>query len=160
MAMTFDAVIVYTDGSSSKSREGGWAALIATQKNVTELVGWEDDTTNNRMEMVAAIEGLKYIKKPSRVYLASDSAYVINAIDKEWYKRWLSDEHQRPNLDLWTDLASLVEFHTIIPIKVKGHSNDLINRRVDKLAQQARKEKLSHIRKYTKAQMEAFTEPY
>lgn len=91
------------------------------------------------------IEGLRAIKVPSRVHLVADSAYVLNALKNEWYKGWLYNEphrtKKRPNLDLWMELAGLVQYHQVECIKVKGHSGDYWNTRADKLASYARKQK-------------------
>lgn len=152
--------VVFTDGSSSpKSRRGGWAAIVMLPTHFVELVGNEDDTTNNRMEMMAAIQGMKELKSPHKVFLCSDSAYLLNTLSERWYDRWFADEaffdsayakqqgrYPRPNMDLWRILSSLAEFHEIECVKVKGHSGDEWNEKVDVLCVDARKRNLSYRR--------------
>jgi ribonuclease HI len=152
--------VIFTDGSSSpKSRRGGWACIIMLPTRFIEIVGNAEETTNNRMEMMAAIQGLKELKFPHKIYLVSDSAYLLNSLEKKWYNRWFADEmffdsayakqmnrFPRPNLDLWRILASLSEFHEIVPVKVKGHSGDEWNDKVDRLSVQARTDQLSYRR--------------
>jgi len=156
--------VIFTDGSSSpKTLQGGWAAIVMLPTHFVELVGCAEQTTNNRMEMMAAIQGLKELKVPHKVYLVSDSAYLLNTIAKRWYNRWFADEmffdgqyakqmgrFPRPNLDLWRVISSLAEFHEIVTIKVKGHSigedGHEYNHRVDELALKARTQQLSSRR--------------
>jgi ribonuclease HI len=152
--------VIFTDGSSSpKSKRGGWASIVMLPTHFVELVGYADDTTNNRMEMMAAIQGLKELSTPHEVYLVSDSAYLLNSIQNRWYNRWFADEEffdnayakeigrfPRPNLDLWRVVSSLDQFHTIIPVKVKGHSGHEWNDRVDRLALSARTDRIAHRR--------------
>lgn len=134
--------MLYTDGSSGVSGDGGWAAIVATPYFGIEISGWEENTTNNRMELIAAIEGLRLLDKPHRVHLVSDSAYLVNAVSNGWYHRWI-EEGGRPNLDLWIQVAKLVKFHQVIPVKIKGHSGHEHNDRVDQLAVSARVTKLA-----------------
>lgn len=158
--------IVFTDGSSSpKTRQGGWAAIVLTPTRFVELCGWDEETTNNRMEMMGVIHGLKELHEPHKITLVCDSAYVLTTLSKKWYNRWFADEAffdnafakaqgrpvPRPNMDLWRVMAALDEFHEIIPNKVKGHSNkegikSVYNDKVDKLAVNARKNQLSSRR--------------
>ncbi len=140
-------VILITDGSADNGTgTGGWCAITRTPSVVVELTGHASNTTSNRMEMTAVIEGLRSIKIPSTVDLIADSAYVLNSLKKEWYKEWIYNEPHRtkprPNLDLWQELAGLVQFHQVSYYKVKGHSGDFWNTRADKLAGEARKNKL------------------
>lgn len=158
--------IVFCDGSSSpKTKQGGWAAIVLTPFCFVELVGFANETTNNRMELMAAIQGLKELHEPHRVQLVSDSAYLLNALHNRWYNRWFADEAffdnafakaqgrpvPRPNMDLWRVLSTLDEFHEIETIKVKGHSStqgikSVYNSKVDKLAVQARKSQHTYRR--------------
>jgi ribonuclease HI len=117
------------------------------------MCGWADDTTNNRMEMLAAIYGLKELHEPHSVHLVSDSAYLLNTIENRWYNRWFADEAffdnafakmqgrptPRPNMDLWRVISTLLDHHEVTTVKVKGHSGDFLNSHVDKLAVHARK---------------------
>lgn len=126
---------------------GGWAAIVATPIYGIELAGCEEKTTNNRMELLAAIKGLSILHEPHIVSLVSDSAYMLNTIKNEWYYRWFYEESKgitkrngspRPNMDLWRDIEKLLCYHVVKPIKVKGHSGVAHNERVDKLAVAAR----------------------
>lgn len=150
-----DTVTLITDGSAdNRVGSGGWSAIIRTPSTLIELVGSTDNTTSNRMELAAVIEGLKAIKVPSRIELVSDSAYVLNAIRNKWYDGWIKQaeldeffhlrKKPRPNLDQWRQLQGLCQYHQVVPIKVKGHSGDYWNTRADRLADQARREKLTY----------------
>lgn len=160
--------VVYCDGSSSpKNKTGGWAAVVMLPTLFVELVGHAEETTNNRMELMAAIQGLKELKDPHRVYLVSDSAYLLNSMKNKWYDRWFADDlffdnafakqmgrYPRPNLDLWKILASLAEFHEIVPVKVVGHAGDHFNELTDKLAGEARRTKVSYRRELPEGYIE------
>lgn len=139
--MTLTECIIYTDGSSGKGGEGGWSALVATPFYAVELAGYEPNTTNNRMELQAAIRGMKFLHEPHQVSLVSDSAYLLNSIKHGWFERWFASGEDRPNLDLWRDIQRLLCYHTVRPVKVKGHSGHEHNERVDKLAVAARLDK-------------------
>lgn len=140
---------LYTDGSSSHiTREGGWAYIILSEDGFeTQDFGYVTDTTNNGMELRAAIEGLKYMNKynESYIHLYSDSAYVINTLANSWWKEWLSrgwrsmSGEPTPNTTLWTELISLYETHVVNLVKIRGHSGDKMNDYCDKLAKAARK---------------------
>lgn len=138
---------IHTDGSANnKTGEGGWATIIQVPSILTEITGWTEGTTSNRMEMIAMIEGLKEFETPSEIEIISDSAYIINAIKGHWYERWFKDNRRskpRPNMDLWLEMSGLLHFHDISFTKVKGHNGDYWNERADKLAAIARKEKKS-----------------
>jgi ribonuclease HI len=137
--------ILYTDGSSDKDKNGGWGCCILTPSGLTELVGYAADTTNNRMELMAALEGLRATPEGSVVSIVSDSAYMINSLKKKWYEGWFATDadpnfpYKRPNLDLWRELVSEVEKRVVSFVKVKGHNGDKWNERADKLAMYARK---------------------
>jgi ribonuclease HI len=143
-------VTLITDGSAdNRTRKGGWCAIIRTSTALTELTGHAVGTTSNRMELTAVIEGLKAITVPSIVHVVADSAYVLNSIKNGWYEGWMMEQYPsgkpRPNLDLWCQLAGLLQFHHVVPIKVKGHSGDYWNERADRLASIARKSQSSGI---------------
>lgn len=130
---------------------GGWAALVATPYYGLEITGYEENTTNNRMELMAAIRGMSLLHEPHDVQLVSDSAYLLNSIKHQWFERWFYEEERhivkqnglpRPNLDLWRDIQQLLCYHTVTPIKIKGHTGIAHNERVDKLAVAARKQQL------------------
>lgn len=108
-----------------------------------ELSGGEDDTTNQRMELTAAIKGLAGLKYPCRVKLYSDSAYLINAFNQRWLDRWTANGWKTAkgtpveNQDLWQELLKLTRRHQIKWVKVKGHADNRENNRCDELAREA-----------------------
>jgi ribonuclease HI len=134
-------VELYTDGAcSGNPGVGGWAAILVYGPAEKELVGAVGQTTNNRMEMTAVIEGLKALKHPCNVTIYSDSAYIVNAIRQNWLvnwkkKGWLNASKQPvANRDLWEELDRLMGIHDTTFIKVKGHSDHDYNNRCDALA--------------------------
>ena len=104
------------------------------------LSGADPNTTNNRMEMMAVIEGLRALQKPCLVRVHSDSAYIINAFTQGWIDNWIrrgwkkADKKPVENQDLWRDMMQAMERHTVEWVKVKGHSDDVLNQRVDEQA--------------------------
>ncbi len=145
--MNLPEVTVYTDGAcSGNPGPGGWAVVIIGDGNgeeVVEISGGEKLTTNQRMELRAAIEALRAISGPSRVRLHSDSAYLVNAFCRRWISRWQVNGWRtaanKPveNQDLWRALLALASKHDVEWLKVKGHSNDFYNERCDELARRA-----------------------
>lgn len=145
--MSLPDVIIYTDGAcSGNPGPGGWAAVIIDSgrgADTAEISGGERDTTNQRMELQAAIEGLRALPGPSRVRLHSDSAYLINAFRLRWIPRWqvkgwrTASNKPVQNQDLWRALIALTSKHQVEWIKVKGHSDDYYNELCDKLARGA-----------------------
>jgi ribonuclease HI len=138
------SVQIYTDGAcSGNPGPGGWAAILIYNENTREISGGEGETTNNRMELRAAIESLKELKFPCLVELYSDSSYLCSAFNMGWLNKWLaggwkkSDKSPVENRDLWEDLIKLTSVHKVRFIKVKGHSEDQMNDRCDKLARAA-----------------------
>jgi len=137
-------VRAYTDGAcSGNPGPGGWAAVILFPNDRQEISGYEPDTTNNRMELRAAVETLKLVLSLgyTKIDIYSDSAYVVNAVKKEWLKKWghngwkTVDGKDVKNKDLWVRLVELLSKSRHINfIKVKGHSGDKNNELVDKLA--------------------------
>ena len=139
--MSKQEVILYTDGAcSGNPGPGGWGALLIWNKKEKELSGGEPNTTNNRMEMQAVIEGLKALKRPCRVKIHSDSALIVNAFKKGWISNWQrkgwkkADKKPVENRDLWEDMLQAMEPHDVEWVKVKGHSGNVLNDRVDALA--------------------------
>ncbi|CAN5167079.1 ribonuclease HI [soil metagenome] len=139
-------VILYTDGAcSGNPGPGGWGALLIWNGKERELSGGATQTTNNRMEMRAVIEGLKALKEPCRVKIHSDSALIINTFKQNWIKNWLkrdwkkSDKKPVENRDLWELMLAAMKPHKIEWIKVKGHSTNVLNNRVDRIAVNASK---------------------
>ncbi len=141
MSEKLPEVILYTDGAcSGNPGPGGWGALLIWNGKEKELSGGEPDTTNNRMEMRAIIEGLKALNRPCHVKVHSDSALIINAFTKGWIDNWKkrgwkkSDKKPVENRDLWEEMLQAAAPHTMSWIKVKGHSGNRLNDRVDALA--------------------------
>lgn len=134
-------VTIYTDGAcSGNPGPGGWAAILMAGGAKKELSGGERDTTNNRMELMAVIEGLRALKRPCKVEIYSDSAYVVNAFSQNWIDKWVrngwknSAKAEVANSDLWKELIKLTSVHTVRFNKVKGHADNEFNNRCDELA--------------------------
>lgn len=134
-------IIIYTDGAcSGNPGKGGWGAILRYGDKEKEISGFEEETTNNRMELFAAIEALKSLKEPCDVELYSDSAYLVNGFVQKWIVSWKkngwrnSSKEEVKNKDLWMELDILSGIHKIKWIKVKGHSDNEYNNRCDKLA--------------------------
>ena len=134
-------VTIYTDGAcSGNPGKGGWGAILIYGDAVKEISGGEDNTTNNRMELKAVIEGLKALKSSCDVEIYSDSAYVVNAFTQKWIDNWIknnwktADKKSVKNVDLWQELLVLIKTHNVTFKKVKGHSDNELNERCDKLA--------------------------
>jgi ribonuclease HI len=137
-------VCLYTDGAcSGNPGPGGWACILRYGTREKEFTGGEEDTTNNRMELTAVIEGLEALKEPCIVELYSDSKYVIDALEKGWAQKWRDQDWKRNkkepalNPDLWERLLELCEEHEVRPHWVKGHADNEYNNRCDKLAANA-----------------------
>ena len=135
-----DAVIIYTDGACrGNPGPGGWGALLNYKGKIKELYGAEKLTTNNRMELMAAIQALELLTKPCSVQLNSDSIYVLKGITDwmpNWKKRGWKTASKSPvkNEDLWRRLDIAIAKHTIEWKWVKGHSGDIGNDKADALA--------------------------
>lgn len=136
-------VEIATDGAcKGNPGPGGWGALIRSGDQEKELSGGEKLTTNNRMEMTAAIEGLNALKRPCRVTLSTDSRYVMDGLTK-WIKGWqkngwkTASKQPVKNADLWQALIAAAEPHRIEWVWVKGHAGHPDNERVDRLASDA-----------------------
>lgn len=134
-------VELFTDGSClSNPGPGGWGAILRYREHEKELSGGEADTTNNRMELTAAIEGLSALKEPCKVTLYSDSQYLVNGIQKGWAKKWKANGWMRNkkepaiNPDLWEKLLTLFDYHQVTLVWVKGHAGHPENERCDRLA--------------------------
>ncbi|RTZ74857.1 MAG: ribonuclease HI [Gammaproteobacteria bacterium] len=141
--MPDDLVMLYTDGAcKGNPGPGGWGALLEYRGVEKELWGGEPRTTNNRMELQAVIEGLKALKKPSRVRIVTDSQYVKNGM-QQWIHNWKRNgwrtAAKKPvkNADLWQELDRLVNLHQVEWEWVRGHSGHPENERVDQLANRA-----------------------
>lgn len=134
-------VTIYTDGAcSGNPGPGGWAAIIRAMEVEKELSGFEAATTNNRMELTAALMALKDLKRPCRVNLYSDSAYLVSAFNEAWIENWQkrgwknSAKMPVANQDLWEALWAQHLRHEVTWHKVKGHSDNEYNNRCDKMA--------------------------
>ena len=134
-------VEIYTDGAcSGNPGPGGWGAILMIGDHKKEISGGKKDTTNNVMELTAVIEALK---RPCKVQLYSDSAYVVNAFLQDWISGWIkknwknSNKEEVKNKELWQELISLTKVHEVIFHKVKGHSDNEFNNRCDELARNA-----------------------
>jgi ribonuclease HI len=135
-----DVVDIFTDGAcSGNPGPGGWGAILRYRGHERELSGYEPLTTNNRMELMAAIAALEALKRPSRVRLHTDSRYVRDGITTwihDWKRRnWrTADKKPVKNIDLWQRLAAALEPHQVEFIWVRGHSGHPENERADALA--------------------------
>ena len=136
-----EKVIIYTDGACSGNPGiGGWGCILEYKNNKKEFSGYEENTTNNRMELMAVIKGLKALKEPCNVDVYSDSAYVVNAFKEKWLESWqlnnwrTANKKSVKNVDLWQELLNLMQVHKITWNKVKGHSDNEYNNRCDFLA--------------------------
>ena len=133
-------VTIYTDGAcSGNPGPGGWAAVLQYGDKTRELSGGEAQTTNNRMELLAAISALELLKEPCEVALYTDSQYLCNAINKGWLKGWKvkgwkRKEGELKNPDLWQRLDALLATHAVTFFWVKGHADNVFNNRCDALA--------------------------
>ena len=140
-------VTIYTDGAcSGNPGPGGWGAVLCYKGTEKELSGGEAMTTNNRMELTAAVSALKALKEPCRVYLYSDSNYLVDSLMKGWVIAWekrgwvKADKKPALNADLWQELLRLDKVHEITYHWVKGHADDDYNNRCDELAVSRRDE--------------------
>ena len=134
-------VELFTDGAcSGNPGPGGWGAILRYKGKEKELSGGENDTTNNRMELTAAIMGLSALKEPCKVTLTTDSKYVADGITLGWAESWRkngwrkADKKPALNPDLWEELLNLCEKHDVKIVWVKGHDGHPENERCDQLA--------------------------
>ena len=136
---------MWTDGAcSGNPGPGGWAAIMRSGPHEKEISGGDPATTNNRMELSAVVEGLRALRRPSRVEIVTDSAYVAQAWNARWLQRWqgngwrTADKKAVLNRDLWEALLVAAAPHEIRFTRVKGHAGHELNERADRLAVQAR----------------------
>jgi ribonuclease HI len=135
-------VTIYTDGACSPNPgPGGWAALLKFNQQEKTLTGGERQTTNNRMELTAAVEALKALNRPCRIDFYTDSEYLRRGIT-EWLPGWRRRNWRRKagslaNVDLWQSLDQALKNHQISWHWVRGHAGHPQNERVDRLARQA-----------------------
>ncbi len=136
-------VEIFSDGAcSGNPGPGGWGTLLCYNEHCKELSGFEPETTNNRMEMIGAIEGLKALKRPCQVRVTTDSQYLKKGMT-EWLDGWVkkgwknSQRKTVANRDLWEQLLELKQIHEIEWCWVKGHDGHAENERCDELARAA-----------------------
>ena len=136
-----EEIAIYTDGAcSGNPGKGGWGAILIFGETKKEISGGERETTNNRMELTAPIEALKLVKRPCKIKLYSDSAYLVNAFVNGWIYNWqkngwkTADKKDVKNRELWEEIYKYTQIHKIEWIKVKGHSDNEYNNLCDKLA--------------------------
>ncbi len=134
-------VDIYTDGAcSGNPGPGGWCAILIYREHEKVFSGGDKSTTNNRMELKAAVEGIKQLKESCFVYLYSDSAYLTNAFQEGWINYWRTHNWMTKSLkevknrDLWEELVLQSEKHIVNLIKVQGHSDNEYNNRCDEIA--------------------------
>ncbi len=140
MTNNANAVVeIYTDGGCNPNPGvGGWAAILMYKDHVKELSGNAPKSTNNRMEMTAAIEALSALRRPCKVRLHTDSEYLKRGIT-EWMpawkrKNWMRGNKPVKNQDLWMRLDELVNYHKVEWCWVRGHDGNMYNERCDELA--------------------------
>jgi ribonuclease HI len=148
MTNSLKQVTIYTDGAClGNPGPGGYGVVLLYGEVRKELSGGYRHTTNNRMEMMAAIVGLESLKEPCTVTLYSDSQYVVNAITKGWAKKWRANNWQRNktekavNPDLWEQLLTLCDRHKVTFCWVRGHAGNVENECCDQLAVAAAKQR-------------------
>ncbi|MBO8137201.1 MAG: ribonuclease HI [Desulfotomaculum sp.] len=141
-------VKIYTDGAcSGNPGPGGYGAVLLYGDHRKELSGAYDNTTNNRMEIMAVIKALEALKRSCRVTIYTDSRYLVDAMTKGWVEKWRSNNWMRTkkerakNVDLWIKLLDMVQRHEVEWVWVKGHSDNEMNNRADQLAVKAIQEK-------------------
>ena len=137
-------VVLYTDGACSGNPGlGGYGGILMYKDVKREYSGAEENTTNNRMEVLAVIEGLKRLKYPCEVDVYSDSAYTVNAFNEGWIYAWRQKSWKKAdgkpvlNVDLWEELLKLLTVHQVVFHKVAGHADNEYNNRCDELARVA-----------------------
>ena len=139
-----EKVIIYTDGAcSGNPGPGGWGAILMYKDTKKEISGGKKDTTNNVMELTAALEALKLLKFPCEVELYSDSAYLVNGFNQGWIYGWQknnwknSSKEPVKNKENWEERYKMTQKHKVKFIKVKGHSDTEFNNRCDEMARNA-----------------------
>ena len=136
-----EKVIIYTDGAcSGNPGPGGWGTILMYNGNKKEISGAKNNTTNNVMELTAALEGLKMLKFPCEVELYSDSAYLVNSFSQGWIYNWKKNNWKTAskepvkNKEIWEEIYNLTQIHKVKFIKVKGHADNEFNNRCDEMA--------------------------
>ena len=139
-----EKVVIYTDGAcSGNPGPGGCGTILMYKGTKKEISGAKNNTTNNVMELTAALEGLKMLKFPCEVELYSDSAYLVNGFLQGWIYNWqknnwkTSNKEPVKNKEIWQEIYKLTQVHEVKFIKVKGHADNEFNNRCDELARNA-----------------------
>ena len=139
-----EKVTIYTDGAcSGNPGPGGWGAILMYGNSKKEISGGQKNTTNNVMELTAALEGLKLLKFPCEVELYSDSAYLVNGFSQGWIYNWQKNNWKTAskepvkNKEIWQEIYHLTQVHKVKFIKVKGHADNEFNNRCDEMARNA-----------------------
>ena len=139
-----EKVIIYTDGAcSGNPGPGGWGTILMYNGNKKEISGAKNNTTNNVMELTAALEGLKMLKFPCEVELYSDSAYLVNSFSQGWIYNWKKNNWKTAskepvkNKEIWEEIYNLTQIHKVKFIKVTGHADNEFNNRCDEMARNA-----------------------
>ena len=134
-------VELYTDGACrGNPGPGGWGAILVYHGKEKELSGGEASTTNNRMELMAAIAGMSALREPCQIVLTSDSKYLVDAINKGWLASWKkngwrkADKSAVLNVELWQKIDALLDIHDVSFVWVHGHTGHPYNERCDALA--------------------------
>ncbi len=134
-------ITIYTDGAcSGNPGKGGWGCVLIYNDYKKTFSGYDENTTNNKMELMAVIEALKKLKEPCEVDVYTDSAYVSNAFLNDWITNWQNNgfktagKKEVQNKDLWLELITLCSTHSVTFHKVKGHADNELNNLCDKLA--------------------------
>jgi ribonuclease HI len=145
-------VIIYTDGAcSGNPGAGGWGAILKYGLHEKEISGFASSSTNNQMELTAAVEAIRCLKEPCEIDLFSDSAYLINGFNESWLEKWKNNgwkttsKNDVKNIELWKALDEMNKMHRINWIKVKGHSDNEYNNRCVKIATGQIKKKIKSI---------------
>ena len=130
-------ITLFSDGSAlGNPGPGGYGVILRYQDKERELSGGEEYTTNNRMELLGVIEGLRALKEPCEVDIVSDSSYVVKGIN-EWLEAWVKRDFKKvKNPDLWRDYIEVSKIHNINAIWVRGHNGHIENERCDILAKE------------------------
>jgi len=136
-------VQIWTDGAcSGNPGAGAWCAILEYKGKQKIISGFESNTTNNRMEIMAVIQALKTLKEPCDVILYTDSQYVVNMFEHGWINNWLknnwklSSGERVKNIDLLEKLIELIKNHKVKFVKIKGHSDNPLNNKCDQIARQ------------------------
>lgn len=130
-------ITLFSDGSAlGNPGPGGYAAILRYKESEREIVGGEAHTTNNRMELLGVVEGLRVLKEPCEVTIVSDSSYVVKGIN-EWLGDWVKRDFKKvKNPDLWREYLEVAKTHKIDAVWVRGHDGHIENERCDLLAKQ------------------------